>query len=163
MANEVIYKVEGEPEFFFNYTVSTYQKIKKVNNFLKDLISDLEANILSFLNINDLKDIDNDIVYESSAYRLNVKSETSFTVPADNKKILIEYLEKDLMNNYPFIKEFMNIKLDPSVSCKKFIKDVHDGKISLEGKDADKKNLIFDSVKTSKSKPKFEVEEVNKI
>ena len=37
------------------------------------------------------------------------------------------------------------------------------GKVSLEGEDSDKKNLIYDSVKISKSKPKFEVEEVNKI
>lgn len=163
MANEVIYKVEGEPEFFFNYTVSTYQKIKKVNKFLEDLITDLEANILNYLNISDFKDIDNDIVYESSVFRLNIKSSTSYSIPSDNRKILIEYLEKDLVKNYPLIKQFTNIELKPSVACKNFIKNVVDGKVSLEGEDSDKKNLIYDSVKISKSKPKFEVEEVNKI
>ena len=163
MANEVIYKVEGEPEFFFNYTVSTYQKIKKVNKFLEDLITDLEANILSYLNISDFKDIDNDIVYESSVFRLNIKSSTSYSIPSDTRKSLIEYLEKDLVKNYPLIKQFTNIELKPSVACKNFIKNVIEGKVSLNGKDSDKKNLIYDSVKISKSKPKFEVEEVNKI
>lgn len=163
MANEVIYKIEGEPEFFFNYTVSTYQKIKKVNKFLEDLITDLEANILNYLNISDFKDIDNDIVYESSVFRLNIKSSTSYSIPSDNRKTLIEYLEKDLVKNYPLIKQFTNIELKPSVACKNFIKNVVDGKVSLEGEDSDKKNLIYDSVKISKSKPKFEVEEVNKI
>lgn len=163
MANEVIYKVEGEPEFFFNYIVSTYQKIKKVNTFLNDLITDLEANILGFLDIGDFKDIDNDIVYESSVFRLNIKSSTSYSIPSDNRKVLIDYLEKDLVNNYPLIKQFTNIELKPSVSCKNFIKNVVEGKVSLEGEDSDKKNLIYDSVKISKSKPKFEVEEVNKI
>ena len=51
----------------------------------------------------------------------------------------------------------MDISLKPTKDCKTFVSKVKAGDVSLDGENAEQKELIYSAVKVSRSKPKFTI------
>ena len=155
--DDVIYEVQGDEAYYFNFAVELLQQVNAINATLSKMEDRLKGFLLGCLGIEGPDKIDNKTVYQTANYRLKITSDTSFTVPAENNRELIAYLEKDLNNNYPLIKHFMDISLKPTKDCKTFVSKVKAGDVSLDGENAEQKELIYSAVKVSRSKPKFTI------